>query len=449
MNKVLFLNPGEINTEAKLFATFKAGYESSGLTYSFANTPTAMLLNVSAANWVSQITSGIASGYNVFVNPTGDWRQNYRSFIPLFNRAISISGNGNINSECLFALPAGNNLYTEIINFNEDIIPITCAAGISTNDTSYGCEFYDRHFPYDTWAIHSISSLSNTSARVIVTTASVQAAGALIMLTEFVHISGVSGWPNNPNGTHVNLRYYDKDPYTNLTATPYYYNMFDIAWNLGSIDYLPTTGVVNKSYQSYSHSYITGKILAVKDILGCSFWEARRRCQITASFMEEYGQKDPINGYGVINIDKAVAYNGVIEKEPFFYPKLIDRNVTATLGGIIGENASYNLYVNQRYGTHFALYNSRKEFIQTLNTPQMLGDIYPLTNFSISNKSYEYRNYEYFIRVFNDERFVDTDLFVMPGRSKYKKIKIKLTKQYIQNVFNTGYGTNYGDNYGE
>lgn len=443
---ILFMNPGAADSEINFFNAFKAGYESNGLIYTYASTPTAMLYNVGASNFISSITSGMNSGFNCFLFPSSDWKTNFRSLIPQLSKNISISGNGNLNSESLFVFPAGSNLFINSIDFNENISVVTCGAGISTNDTGYSCEFFDRHPPYDTWQIHSISALSNTSARIILTTASISAGVVVMLPDEIIHLSEISGWPNNPNGLMYNLRYYDKDPYTGLTSTPYYYNMFDIAWELGSINYLPTTGIMKKTYQSYSHAYICGKILAVKNVLNCSIWEARFRCQQSTALS---GKKDFYNGYGVINVQSAISYNGKIPIEPYFKPSLINETITAELAGINEDIATYYFKINQRHGQLFELYDEYNNYMSQLALPQGINNIYPITEITYQKPIYTFRNKKYYIKITNNNMSVKTNLFTMPGRSKYKIIKVRLTKKYIQNSIYSGYGSNYGENYGE
>jgi hypothetical protein len=73
---------------------------------------------------------------------------------------------------------------------------------------------------------------------------------------------------------------------------------------------------------SFSNGYIAGKLLKIKDTLQCSWWEARYRARATALQTETNRLNlgwDLYNGYGKIDVDKAIAYKGVIPLDPYIY----------------------------------------------------------------------------------------------------------------------------------
>lgn len=77
---------------------------------------------------------------------------------------------------------------------------------------------------------------------------------------------------------------------------------------------------ISDDFSSYSNGVVAGKILKIKDTLNCTWWEARYRARMTADRNESNrltSEWDLHNGYGKINIANAIAYNGVIIKDPY------------------------------------------------------------------------------------------------------------------------------------
>lgn len=77
-----------------------------------------------------------------------------------------------------------------------------------------------------------------------------------------------------------------------------------------------------EDYSSFSNGYIAGKLLKIKDTLECTWWEARYRARATALQTESNRLNngwDLYNGYGKIDVDKAIAYKGVIPLDPYLY----------------------------------------------------------------------------------------------------------------------------------
>lgn len=84
----------------------------------------------------------------------------------------------------------------------------------------------------------------------------------------------------------------------------------------------------NGDESSFSNGFILGKLLVIKDILNCTWWEARFRARVTAYRNEpnrETSMWDLRNGYGRINTEAAIEYLGLIPADP--YLTVLDNNV--------------------------------------------------------------------------------------------------------------------------
>lgn len=71
---------------------------------------------------------------------------------------------------------------------------------------------------------------------------------------------------------------------------------------------------------SFSNGIILGKLLKIKHTLNCSWWEARWRARITADRNEPNRETFPWdlkNGYGRINVEKAINFKGYIPPDPY------------------------------------------------------------------------------------------------------------------------------------
>lgn len=72
---------------------------------------------------------------------------------------------------------------------------------------------------------------------------------------------------------------------------------------------------------SLSTGIIAGKIMRIKDTCNCTWWQARLRARITADRTlhthpnGEYWNK--YNGFGIINVANAIAYNGALIADPY------------------------------------------------------------------------------------------------------------------------------------
>ena len=73
--------------------------------------------------------------------------------------------------------------------------------------------------------------------------------------------------------------------------------------------------LVEPELSSFANGRVAGKLLKIKDTLGCSWWEARYRARMTAS---ENGVWSLNNGYGKIDTTKAIAFAGAIIVDPYY-----------------------------------------------------------------------------------------------------------------------------------
>lgn len=81
-----------------------------------------------------------------------------------------------------------------------------------------------------------------------------------------------------------------------------------------------TTPFPADDQSSFSNGYVLGKLLKIKDTLNCTWWEARYRARITAVRTEPNrvtSSWDLRNGYGKINVNAAIAYIGLIPRDPY------------------------------------------------------------------------------------------------------------------------------------
>lgn len=74
------------------------------------------------------------------------------------------------------------------------------------------------------------------------------------------------------------------------------------------------TGEQTQDYSSFSNSYIAGQIAFIASKRNCSIWQARYVAMITGSEMSLFHQQ---NGFGKIDIQRAVAFAGLIAPDPF------------------------------------------------------------------------------------------------------------------------------------
>jgi len=85
---------------------------------------------------------------------------------------------------------------------------------------------------------------------------------------------------------------------------------------------IDTYGTQNAE-SSYTNPIVAAKMLTIKTTLDCTWWESRFRARITATRTlithpnGEYWNKN--NGFGIINVEDAINYNGNIPRDPFIF----------------------------------------------------------------------------------------------------------------------------------
>lgn len=70
----------------------------------------------------------------------------------------------------------------------------------------------------------------------------------------------------------------------------------------------------HETASSYANGVIAGKLLKIKDNRGCGWWETRYRARSTASYADSWTKE---NGYGVIDVQAAIDYPGLIPDDPY------------------------------------------------------------------------------------------------------------------------------------
>lgn len=112
-----------------------------------------------------------------------------------------------------------------------------------------------------------------------------------------IHITGVSGFGSNPNGSF------------NITAVNTGSGYIEIAHDTVSGSWSNGTGEAKINYMSGAVSAVAAKIYYISKMRDCSMWEARKAAQATGS---QAGSWDSTHGYGSINTEDAIDYEDVI-----------------------------------------------------------------------------------------------------------------------------------------
>lgn len=76
----------------------------------------------------------------------------------------------------------------------------------------------------------------------------------------------------------------------------------------------PDPITVEPDLSSFSNGFIAGQLYKIMVGRNCTWWEARYCARVTGS---ESGIWDEVNGYGLIDVDSAIAYAGAIDPEPY------------------------------------------------------------------------------------------------------------------------------------
>lgn len=141
---------------------------------------------------------------------------------------------------------------------------------------------------------------------------------------------------------------------------------------------------------SFSNGYIAGQLAFIKDSLNCTWWESRYRARITGT---NNGSWNSENGYGKIQIDSALAYNGTIPSDPYLWHIGTIGNITSTVNDYqislswtaVTHATNYKLYCN---GTE-VYSGSSTSFLDTLTNGNYIYKYKAFYNGEESNYSTE------------------------------------------------------------
>lgn len=292
-NTINYIGSSTVAEGAERFLpyNFINGYQSNGDTFS------GKAVKMSKNNTLEALFYALDFGYQIISQPT---QLNDPNLITILNYFYSV-----YDIQSVFC--AGANNFT-FINNKPELSTIICGAGLDgTNDTGYTCDFIDRHPPYDTWDIVSMTQFNANTIDVRVNLIPGVTEG-LINQGQVVKFSNVNGFDYNPDGRMTPI------PYQDLIN----YNGIRINGVLGTGSLQPGAKL-EMIYQSDSHAYITGIIANIKKAVEkkenreCTWWEARFRAKVTAS---KHNVKDLYDGYGVIDINRAVNSNYELPPDP-------------------------------------------------------------------------------------------------------------------------------------
>jgi len=279
---VLFALLGNKGSEPFIDSCFIKGYESTGKTWTGS---IKIDTNITTYNLISTILpQALLEGYTLVCRPSSVLNRNADAQY-YYSRGLQLVGcpGSNAYHNNSYFLPLGN--------------VMTCAGGEAENTTGYTTEFYDAH-PYSNFPITNLQQIGDA----VLVTVNATVNGGFTIPTGFgATFQNVNGWTNNLSGLK-------------LVVEPVNSNSFKILHNLGSGSF-QSGGIAQLYFQSYSSSFIAGKMAAIKDSLSCTWWEARYRLRQTAS---NGGDFRTLDGYGKPNTDLALAYTGTIISDPYY-----------------------------------------------------------------------------------------------------------------------------------
>ncbi len=268
--------------EPHLKESFIAGYESAGRHFDTNNVTIVNGIN-NAEKLKTQLDYSLANGYDIVLHNWGP-QEDYSSLSASYYHVRGIQ----------IICPGGSNVFHD---HRTDSLPrmIYCAAGDTSNQTSYRVEFFSGH-PFSNYPILSMAKNGGDTITVVVDIATNGAFA--IPQGYYAKFSSVTGWQNNPIGL--------------IRAIPAGYDRFKIIYNVGTGSF--SSGTAKLYFESYSHAYIAGIFAAIRDSLKCSNWEARYRMRMTAS---NSGSATVYDGFGKPSLSDALAWSGSIPDDPF------------------------------------------------------------------------------------------------------------------------------------
>lgn len=239
-----------------------------------------------------------------------------------------------------------------------------------------------------------------------------------------IYIKDVEGFANNPNGLFSIID----------ANTDGYWNKFEIAHQVGSGAYSASgLGTARVDTESYSTPYIAGKLSYIKDTLNCSWWEVKYRAQKTSSFALTGNQqnKDFRNGYGLIDVRKAINYKGEIPPDPYIIPKINTLSSSFSNYGSDGITRIYRISFNAKNNISYEYYTLKNfenpnSLSGTLETSSW-DDVHPNAYFTDIFQPVYKQQSKYILKLKNVFEYQSTTGEFEIKYFKYKKIKIKKT----------------------
>jgi len=170
-------------------------------------------------------------------------------------------------------------------------------------------------------------------------------------------------------------------------------------WDKDLVD--DNTGFDDQS--SFGNGTVLGKLLRTKDVLNCSWWEARFRARMTADRTEPSRVSKPwdiYNGYGKINVAAALLYKGIVAADPYIpepvqsVPELFynDTQTLTSPSKVVPANTYFSN--SKEFANYIAdkiLYSgfNYKGFIKVIDTDYGTSNVSVISSFSISSNNCE------------------------------------------------------------
>lgn len=151
---------------------------------------------------------------------------------------------------------------------------------------------------------------------------------------------------------------------------------------------------------SYSNGIILGKMLKIKHALNCNWWEARWRARATADRTEPNRVTwmwDLYNGYGRINVQRAIEYKGFVPQDPYIIPNEpalpMTRGLIKTISTMYGT-ANYlritDLKITRNtLNVTVAIYKDKQSYLDNKKSLGLKIYKYPNVSLNYNNALYE------------------------------------------------------------
>lgn len=313
--------------------SYRAGYGIKGATFT-GNIYDYDGLSPFERNAEALSNYALSKGSNLVVTNVGGWGFRKASGDYFYQRGLHL------------ITPAGTNVYHSAPSSEYPTYELVTGAGRLLNMTGFLISVFD----IDPYALssHIVSLTQSTPSEItVVTDTNPNYFSAQVGMA--VEFSGVTGYLSNIDGVRQMIQSPDN---AGLLTT------FKIAGTLGAGTY-GGNGYVTLHFSSYANPYIAGQASYLANFRGCSLYEALYCIKATADPVVPTTQ---YNGYGKVNIDRALAYNLTsIPADPFNH-----LTGTLTLGvTCVGGECSLTLSGVENALTYY-LYN-KGELIETFN----------------------------------------------------------------------------------